>query len=186
MAKRTAALDQPTGPVRQPAHQPAQPPAPRPSPALKPHAAGATYLLDVNVLIALAWPLHVHHTVAHTWFEETGHKSWSTCPLTQLAFVRISSNPKIISTAVAPRAAVQTLNEMVALKGHVFWADDLPVNDLRCFNSNALVGHRQVTDAYLIELAKYHKGLVATLDAGLASLLPQVDRVKYVVFIGAV
>ena len=146
----------------------------------------AAYLLDVNVLIALAWPLHVHHVIAHAWFEKVGQRSWSTCPLTQLAFVRISSNAKIISTAVSPRAAVQALRQMVALAGHVFWADDLAVNDLTSFTSNALVGHRQVTDAYLIELAKRHKGKVATLDAGLADLLPPTERAKYVAFIGAV
>ena len=151
--------------------------------ASKPSAA--PYLLDVNVLIALAWPLHVHHVIAHAWFERVGQQSWSTCPLTQLSFVRISSNPKIISTAVSPRAAVQALGEMVALAGHVFWPDDLPVNDLASFSSNALVGHRQVTDAYLIELAKCHKGKVATLDAGLADLLPRSERARYVSFIGA-
>ena len=146
----------------------------------------APYLLDVNVLIALAWPLHVHHVIAHAWFERTGQQSWSTCPLTQLAFVRISSNTKIISAAVSPSAAVQALGKMVALAGHVFWADDLQVNDLASFTSRALVGHRQVTDAYLIELAKRHKGKVATLDAGLADLLPQTERARFVTFIGAV
>ena len=150
-----------------------------------PSRAPETYLLDVNVLIALAWPLHVHHSIAHAWFEAVGQQSWSTCPLTQLAFVRISSNPKIISTAVSPRAAALALGEMVALEGHVFWADDLRVNDLASFTCNALVGHRQVTDAYLIELAKRHKGKVATLDAGLTDLLPQADRARYVSFIGA-
>ena len=142
-------------------------------------------LLDVNVLIALAWPVHVHHAVAHAWFEKHGHRSWSTCPLTQLAFVRISSNPKIISTAVSPRAAVKALGEIVALAGHVFWADDLQVRNLASFTSNALVGHRQVTDAYLIELAKHHSGKVATLDRGVADLLPQSERTRYVAYIGS-
>lgn len=145
-----------------------------------------SYLLDVNVLISLAWPNHVHHAIAHAWFEKVGQQSWSTCPLTQLAFVRISSNPKIISTAVSARAAVQALGEMIALVGHVFWAADLQVNGLASFTSNALVGHRQVTDAYLIELAKRHKGKVATLDAGLADLLAQSERATYVAFIGTV
>ncbi len=143
-----------------------------------------THLLDVNVMIALAWPLHVHHCVAHAWFERVGQRSWATCPLTQLAFVRISSNAKIISAAVSPRAAVTALGEIVALAGHIFWADDLRVIDLASFSSSALVGHRQVTDAYLIELAKRHKGKVATLDAGLADLLPQAERARYVANIG--
>jgi uncharacterized protein len=143
------------------------------------------YLLDVNVLIALAWPLHVHHVIAHDWFEKVGQKSWASCPLTQLAFVRISANPKIISAAVSPREAAEALAQMTALTGHVFWPDSLPVEDLKTFNSNTIVGHRQVTDAYLIELAKYHKGKVATLDSGLADLLPQSERAKHVAYIAA-
>ncbi len=146
----------------------------------------APYQRDVNVLIALAGPLHVHHEIAHAWFERVGQQSWSTCPLTPLTFVRISSNTKIIPTAVSPHAAVQALGEIVALAGHVFWADDLQVNDLASFASRALTGHRQVTDAYLIELAKRHKGKVATLDAGLADLFPQTERARFVTFIGAV
>jgi uncharacterized protein len=142
--------------------------------------ARTCYLLDVNVLIALAWPFHVHHAVAHEWFENVGYKSWATCPLTQLAFVRISSNAKIIPAAVSPRAAVRALEEMTELVGHVFWSDDLPVNKLASLNSIALIGHRQVSDAYLIELAKHHKGKLATLDAGLAELLPSSDRAKFV------
>jgi uncharacterized protein len=148
-----------------------------------PKLSRPTYLLDVNVLIALAWPLHVHHAIAHTWFEAIGQKSWATCPLTQLAFVRISSNPKIISPAVSPRVAMQFLHKMTTLPGHVFWADTLEVHGLAAFDSNAFVGNRQVTDAYLIELAKHHKGKIATLDAGIADLLPQIERARYVAYI---
>jgi uncharacterized protein len=147
--------------------------------------APVPYLLDVNVLIALAWPLHVHHIIAHDWFEKVGQKSWASCPLTQLAFVRISSNPKIIAAAVNPREATDALAKMMTLAGHVFWADSLRVNDIHAFNGNAIVGHRQVTDAYLIELAKHHKGKVATLDSGLADLLPQSERAKHVAYIAA-
>ena len=154
-------------------------------PALMRAPSQDTYLLDVNVLIALAWPVHVHHTIAHDWFEKQGHLSWSTCPLTQLAFVRISSNAKIIPGAVSPRAAVQALAEILALTGHVFWPDNLRVGNLPSFSSRALVGHRQVTDAYLLELAKHHNGMLATLDAGLADLLPPAEREQYVTFIGA-
>jgi uncharacterized protein len=143
-------------------------------------AAPPACLLDVNVLIALAWPLHVHHTLAHAWFEREGFAHWATCPLTQLAFVRISSNPKIIPDAVSPRAAVQALGEITSLPGHQFWEDDLQVGGLSGFASNALIGHRQVTDAYLIELAKRRKAKVATLDAGMADLLPELERARFV------
>ena len=129
------------------------------------------HLLDVNVLIALAWPQHVQHKAAHGWFDKVGNKRWASCPLTQLAFVRISSNAKIIANAVSPRAAVQALSQMTALPGHQFWPDDLPLSGLPSFSSAALVGHRQVTDAYLLELARHRHGVLATLDGGIAELL---------------
>jgi uncharacterized protein len=38
-----------------------------------------TFLLDVNVLIALIDPNHVGHDTAHEWFREMGAVSWATC-----------------------------------------------------------------------------------------------------------
>jgi len=48
-----------------------------------------TYLLDVNVLIALIDPAHVQHDAAHAWFASTGQHSWATCPLTENGVLRI-------------------------------------------------------------------------------------------------
>jgi toxin-antitoxin system PIN domain toxin len=149
----------------------------------KASVAAPVYLLDVNVLIALAWPQHVHHALAHQWFDRYGKQAWATCPLTELAFVRISSNPKIIADAVAPRAATNVLAQMIALAGHVFWPADLPVNGLAAMDGAAFTGHRQVTDAYLIELARHHGGSLATLDAGLAELMPTEERGRRVTLI---
>jgi predicted nucleic acid-binding protein len=62
-------------------------------------------LLDLNVLIALAWPSHVHHAVAQTWFGRNRRQGWATYPMTQTGFLRISSNPKFIDGAVTPGEA---------------------------------------------------------------------------------
>ena len=129
------------------------------------------HLLDANLLIALAWPQHVHHAEAHQWFSKSGSAAWATCPLTQLAFIRISSNPKIIPEAVTPREALATLGQIVALPNHHFWPDEVAPLDAVIFRSLSLVGHRQVADAYLLALAQHHKGKLATLDRGVAGLL---------------
>ena len=129
------------------------------------------YLLDTNLLIALAWPQHVHHSSAHEWFSATGRAAWATCPLTELAFIRISSNPKIIPEAVTPREAVQMLTRILAVPGHHFWTDELVPARTTIFASLSLVGHRQVTDAYLLALAQHHGGKLATLDGGVAELI---------------
>jgi predicted nucleic acid-binding protein len=53
-------------------------------------ARPATALLDINVLVALAWPNHVHHETALHWFEVNHTYGWATSPLTQSGFVRVS------------------------------------------------------------------------------------------------
>jgi uncharacterized protein len=135
----------------------------------------SVHLLDANVLIALTWPHHVHHAKAHEWFQATRRKGWATCPLVQCAFIRVSSNPKIIADAVTPREALGVLKKIVSVPGHHFWADTLSPTEAEAFASAAFVGHRQVTDAYLLSLAQFHKGKLATFDNGIAELI-QVNK----------
>ena len=120
-----------------------------------------------NVLIALAWPQHVHHQAAHRWFTKTGGKSWATCAIKQLAFVRISSNPAIVADAVSPTEASRVLLAITRVFGHRFWSDAVALHQIEEMHSLAIVGHRQVTDAYLVGLARHHKGRLATFDRGL-------------------
>jgi len=127
-------------------------------------------LLYVNVLVALAWPSHVHHDVAHAWFSRHRGGGWATCPLTQCGFARISSNPKIIPEAVTPREALSVLARMTGQPDHVFWPDSVSV--VPALAPFALVvGHRQVTDAYLLALAIDRGGRLATFDRGIPQLL---------------
>jgi toxin-antitoxin system PIN domain toxin len=128
-------------------------------------------LLDVNMLIALAWPSHVHHNVAQAWFSRNAANGWATCPLTQCAFVRISANRKIIPEAVTPQEALSLLRKIVGLKTHTFWKDDIGILHQQ-IPASLLVGHRQITDAYLLGLAIHHGGQLVTLDGGVSDLLP--------------
>jgi toxin-antitoxin system PIN domain toxin len=124
------------------------------------------------MLIALAWPSHVHHRFAQAWFPANASVGWATRPLTQCAFLRISSNPKIIPEAVTPKEALSLLRQVVALKSHVFWEDDIAIHDA-AVPPSLLVGHRQVTDVWLLGLAVHRAGRLVTLDGDLLSLLPQ-------------
>ena len=134
-----------------------------------------TYLLDLNLLLALAWPSHVHHDVAHGWFEGEDSPRWATCPLTQLGFIRLSSNPLFTTDAVTPDAALEVLGVMTRDE-HEFWPDDMD-----CVASGFSVGlriaaHRLVTSVYLFSLARARSGCVATLDRRIRRLLPQDER----------
>jgi uncharacterized protein len=130
------------------------------------------YLLDTNVLIALLWPSHAQHELAMKWFARRRTKGWATCPLTQAAFVRIVSNPAFSRDAVAPREAAGLLAANTLARDHVFWPDELPYADAVAFAGARLVGHQQVTDAYLLGLAVRRGGLLATLDTQIAALTP--------------
>jgi toxin-antitoxin system PIN domain toxin len=127
------------------------------------------YLLDVNVLIALAWPSHVHHHEAQRWFGKVRKAGFRTCPLTQTGFVRISSNPKFMPDAASPSDAMALLERITALPQHEFWPDDLQLSEaLR--GEPLVIGHRQVSDAYLLALATAHRGILATFDQAVLSL----------------
>ncbi len=127
-------------------------------------------LLDINVLIALAWPNHEHHHAAHKWFATLASEQFATCPITQCGFVRISSNPKIITEAVSPAAAIASLQRMTAHPNHVFWEDNIELCDATFIPHNRMRGYRQVTDTYLFGLCLKRGGRLATFDSGLQSL----------------
>ena len=91
--------------------------------------------------------------------------------MTQCAFVRISSNARIMEDAVPPQEARRLLQQLTRHAHHVFWPDSLAFVE-EDIPAGYLVGHRQVTDAYLLGLALRNGGRLATLDAGVRSLLP--------------
>lgn len=84
-----------------------------------------TFLLDVNVLIAMIDPTHVGHDAAHSWFRTTGAASWATCPLTENGVIRIVGLPKYPNTVGSPAAAARFVLRLRSLPGHIFWKDDL-------------------------------------------------------------
>jgi len=128
-------------------------------------------LLDVNVLIALLWPPHEAHARAQRWFAQNARHGWATCAMTQAGFVRIVSNPIFSRRAVSPRDALDVLSGSLQHPAHHFWTEDIGVTEAFAHFGRRLLGHQQITDAYLLGLAIQKKGRLATLDAGLSSLL---------------
>ena len=135
-----------------------------------------TALLDVNVLIALAWPNHVHHVAARAWFEEHRESGWATCPITEAGFVRVSCIPAVVRHTVTPLEAITILEGLVRLGSHAFWPLDRSLVHLPETIRARLQGHRQVTDAVLLAAAIQRGGRLATLDEGLRRLLADEER----------
>lgn len=123
-----------------------------------------TFLLDVNVLIALLDPAHVHHDDAHDWFSAVGHKAWATCPLTENSVLRILGDQRYPNSPGNPAAVAELLAEFFAQPGHHFWPDDISILDRQKLDPTRLLTSHQVTDSYLLALAHAHAGQLATLD----------------------
>ncbi len=123
-------------------------------------------LLDINVLLALTWPNHQHHSQAQSWFFAHAGQGWATCALTQLGFVRLSSNPAFTSSAVSPSDAAALLAAWTRHEGHQFI--ESPSAQDPAIYANAL-GHQQVNDAWLVEVARQSNGSLVTLDKRVAA-----------------
>ena len=128
-------------------------------------------LLDVNVLIALAWPNHVHHGAARSWFARLRGTGWATCAMTEAGFVRVSCNPSAVKQSVTPTDAIALLSHLRQLESHTYWAMDRSITALPSAILARIQGYRQITDAMLLALAMQYGGQLATFDAGLADLL---------------
>ena len=136
-----------------------------------------TPLLDVNMLVALAWPTHVHHAEAVNWFSDHLPASWATASVTQAGFVRVSSNRKVLGDARSPAEAAAVLRALTELDGHELWTDDLDLVRVPGMAFDSLSGYRQVTDAHLLALARRHGGRLVTFDRAIADLADTPDRV---------
>jgi toxin-antitoxin system PIN domain toxin len=134
-----------------------------------------TDLLDVNLLVSLAWPNHVHHRQALRWFVERAHEPWATTPVTESGFIRVSSNRSAVPTAVTPAEALALLARVRAQPGHRFLSDDVELvigahGDQAKVKPMLVATHNLVTDAHLLALARRHAARLATLDKGIMTL----------------
>lgn len=120
-----------------------------------------TSLLDVNVLVALVVADHVHHDAAEGWLVGDEHR-FATCPITQGGLVRF-----LVRSGEAPGTATAVVRAIVDDRRHEFWPDDVSYEDVAF---DGVIGRRQVTDAYLAQLARHRDGTLATFDEGLAAL----------------
>jgi len=124
-------------------------------------------LLDVNALVALAWDSHIHHAATREWFAANAGAGWATCPLTESGFVRVSSNPIVLPSAIGVEDARGVLASLRAAGRHRFLVDDVSMTD---GDVPPLVAHRQVTDAHLLMLARRHGIRLVTFDGGVRAL----------------
>jgi toxin-antitoxin system PIN domain toxin len=121
-------------------------------------------LLDVNVLIALVDPRHVHHELAHRWFAGSAPGAWATCPITENAVLRILGHPRYPNSPGPPAVVAPLLQGLLAHPRHRFWPDGLSLLAGTGIVHDRLLDSAQLTDTYLLALAVHNEGTLVTLD----------------------
>ena len=128
-----------------------------------------TFLLDVNVLIALVDPAHLQHDAAHDWFAAEGAQAWATCPITENGVLRILGNPRYPNSPGTPAAIAGLIAQFRAAPGHQFWPDAISLLDPTLIDQTRLTTAAQLTDLYLLALAHTRGGRLATFDRRIAT-----------------
>jgi hypothetical protein len=101
------------------------------------------------------------------WFAANGSERWSTCPITESGFVRVSSNPIVLPSAIGVDAARGVLAALRAHPGHRFLTDDVSMSDS---DVPSIAGYRQVTDAHLLTLARRRGVRLVTFDSSILAM----------------
>jgi len=127
-------------------------------------ATARVSLLDVNVLVALFFPDHVHHDLAHDWFADHRHEGWATCAVTENGLIRVACQQPSDEVLVRPADVIAGLERFCRDKLHKTWLDSVSLTDPAIFAPQFISGHRQLTDVYLLGLAKKMGGRLVTFD----------------------
>lgn len=121
-------------------------------------------LLDVNVLVALFFNQHAHHEVAHDWFDDHQHKGWATCGTAENGAIRILSNRAYVIDPLRPAEIIERFRAFRSSGRHHFWPESISLTDERRYNRSLILGHKQITDVYLLGVAVANGGSLATFD----------------------
>lgn len=142
---------------------------------------GDDVLLDVNVLVALVWPQHLHHERAHSWLAQ--HRTrFATTSLTEAALVRLSLQRSVTDTDVTPAEALALLAALRSHPQYLFVPDDSTLAAPK-ISLGRLATTRQVTDLHLVNLCAVHGLVLLTLDRAIPEVLEPQDR-QFVTVLG--
>ncbi len=131
----------------------------------------SSHLLDVNALIALLWEDHSFHGNMARWFARHARAGWATCAITQSGFIRVMMQPALAQHGRTLADLADVLAHNVAQPSHRLLSLDFAFADVLACCTGGVVGHRQVTDAYLLTAAMRAGMKLLSFDRGLGALL---------------
>lgn len=102
------------------------------------------------------------HGLAMSWLSREIEHGWASCPLTQNGCVRVMSQPSYPGALPAAQVA-ERLSEAAESPDHKFWPANVSLLGAGLFDWSRVLGHRQVTEVYLLSLAVRNNGRLVTL-----------------------
>ncbi len=139
------------------------------------------YLLDVNVLLALAYSGEASHWRVARWIDlveltESEAPRFATCSIVELGFIRIAAGKvRLAENLTIARADLQRLKTRLR---STLLMDELEGNRLPGWVTKSA----QTTDGHLVELAAAHRAQLATLDTGIPGALLIPDQIGHTPF----
>lgn len=134
-------------------------------------------LPDVNVLVALLHPGHIHHSTAQGWFSKS--ERFATTAITESGFLRLALNPSVMGSRIRAADALTSLRSLRMDPRAEFLPDDSTLTNAQ-IDLVGLVGHKQVTDLHLVNLAASHHARLVTLDTKIKQTLTADDHIHVV------
>ena len=145
-----------------------------------------SHLLDANALIALGWPTHEHHPRMINWFSQHARAGWASTAFTQSAFVRIISQPAFSGRSIAVGEVAELLLRNTVHPKHRLVPLDFGFAEVWAACTGGILGHRQITDAWLLTAAIRSGMKLLTFDTGIEQLLVNTqERSKHVTVLHA-
>lgn len=145
----------------------------------------ASHLLDLNALIALLWEDHQFHGTMARWSARHARAGWSTCAITSGGFVRVMSQPALARHGRTLAELAEVLTRTTAHPSHRLLPLDFDFAAVLACCTGGVVGHRQITDAYLLTAAMRAGMKLLTFDSGVRALLAtEAERSAHIELMG--
>ncbi len=129
------------------------------------------HLIDVNVWLALIFQSHVHHASAKAWMRDAAPTSCFFCRVTQLAFLRLSTNPKVFPGEALTMRVAWELYDRTLTDIRVAYVEEPPMLEeaFRRMTQSQQRSHKAWTDAYLAAFAWAGNFELVTFDRGFSA-----------------
>jgi toxin-antitoxin system PIN domain toxin len=122
------------------------------------------YLLDVNSLLALLDPMHIHHDAVHEWYGQLTDPVLLTCSHVENGVIRVASQPQYPNSLGTSAKVREVLQRFVSRIGHEYCRENATLLDDAVLLKPKLLTPNRVADFYLLAMAVANDARLATFD----------------------